>query len=259
MYFESHAHYDQPAFDDDRDILLGNILPSAGISHIINIGSSMTSSRRCVDLTARFDYVYASVGVHPHNANDMADDDLEELAQMAAHPKITAIGEIGLDFHYDFSPRDVQRRRFANQLELAAQLAMPVIIHSREADDEVYEIIRAHSSRLVGGVIHCFPGDLVLARKYVEMGFLIGISGIVTYKNAAITQDTARGLPLSAILLETDCPYLSPIPNRGKRNDSRNLAYIAQMIAQLRGISADEVAEETAENAKRLFNIPNTF
>ncbi|MCL2170557.1 MAG: TatD family hydrolase [Defluviitaleaceae bacterium] len=256
MFFESHAHYDDKSYSMDRDRLLGQDLPAAGVSTIVNIGACMGSSRRSVALAERYEYVYAAVGVHPHDVANMYDKDMEELAQLAAHPKVVAFGEIGLDFHYNHSPQPVQIRRFHDQMEMAISLGLPVVVHSREADKETLEILTKYASRIKGLVVHCFSGDLALAQKYVDMGFYIGISGVVSYKKAFGLHACAQKLPFNSILLETDCPYLSPEPKRGKRNDSQNLPIIAEHIARLRNTTVAEVAAKTDENARRLFGMP---
>lgn len=254
MFFDSHAHYDDDRFDKDRDALLTDMHKN-GVDLIVNAGASMESSLAGIRLAERYPFVYAAVGVHPHDAQNMTDDDLALLRDLSAHEKVVAIGEIGLDFYYDNSPRDVQRRRFKDQLALAKELHLPVIIHSREAAAETFQIIK--SSGVRKGVIHCYSGALPMALDYIKLGFTIGIGGVVTYHNAKKTQEVAAGIPLESLLLETDCPYLSPVPNRGKRNDSRNLVYVADTIAALRGISPEDVASAAKENAKALFSISN--
>jgi len=255
MYFDTHIHLDDKRFDEDREMLLREALPQAGITRAVNIGACMPSSRRSIALADEYGYIYASVGVHPHDAQHVTTACLDELKAMSAHPKVVAVGEIGLDFHYNHSPQNDQRKRFIDQLDLAVEVGKPVIIHSREAEDEVYSILAGYASRLAGGVIHCYPGDLELARKYAEMGFFIGIGGVVTYKKAASLHEVAAKLPIEHIVLETDGPYLAPEPHRGKRNDSRNLIYIAQKNADLRGISIEELAEITASNASHLYKL----
>jgi TatD DNase family protein len=252
MYFESHAHYTDERFDPDRDELLRS-LHESGIGAIVNVGDSVRSSRLSVSLAERYDYIYAAVGVHPHNAEAMTSDDISELRRLAAHEKAVAIGEIGLDFYYDSSPRAVQEARFIDQLALAAETGLPVIIHSRDANRLTIDIIKESGVRR--GVIHCFDGDARLASEYVELGFLIGIGGIVTYKNAPKLVEVTSFLPISSILIETDSPYLSPVPVRGTRNTSKNLAFIAQKISEIKQIPLEKVAKITYENALSFFGI----
>ncbi|MDR1704403.1 MAG: TatD family hydrolase [Clostridiales bacterium] len=253
-YFESHAHYDDNRFDKDRDRLLSDALPNAGIDCVINVGADMRSSYDSIKLAEDYDYIYASVGVHPHDVKDIEDRDLDNLLSLSKHRKAVAIGEIGLDFHYDHSPRDVQRRRFRDQLALALEAGLPVIIHSREADRETFDIIKDSGAARVGGVIHCYGGGAELAAEYAKLGFYIGFGGVLTYPKAEENRKAAAALPADYILIETDCPYLSPVPFRGQRNDSRNLRHICEKLAEIRGITPEEAASKTYENGKRLFN-----
>ena len=252
MYFDSHAHYDDRRYDEDRLKLL-EAMPKEGISGVINIGASLASSKASVDLAEKYPYIYAAVGVHPHNAKSVKDDDLNILKKLCEHEKTVAVGEIGLDFYYDNSPRDVQRMWFARFLELAEECKKPVIIHSREAASETFEIIKNSSIRK--GVVHCYSGHLPMALDYIKMGFFIGLGGVVTYKNANKTREVAAGIPLEYLLIETDSPYLSPEPFRGERNDSLKLSYVAEAIAEARKIDPETVAEVTDRNARRLFGI----
>jgi len=259
MYFDSHAHYDFKPFDEDRDKLLGQVLPAAGVELILNVGTNMKSCRDSINLAKKYDYIYASVGIHPHNVKDMDKDGIQQLADMTLEPKVVAIGEIGLDYHYDFSPRDIQRKRFEEQLQLALDLQLPVIVHCREAHDDVLSILKnSGAGEKVGGVLHCFSGDAALAQKYFNLGWHIGIGGVVTYKNAGSLRDVAAMTPQERLLIETDCPYLSPEPCRGGRNDSSYLKHIVEKIAGIWGISHDKAAEISTNNAKRLFNINYT-
>ena len=256
MYFDSHAHYDFEPFDGDRDKILKEILPAAGVSRVLNIGTNMGSCAASVALAQQYEYIYASVGVHPHNAIKINDTDINKLADMTLEPKVVAIGEIGLDYHYNFSPPDVQLKRFKQQLELAIDLQMPVIIHCREAHDDMLEILTSYrAGELTGGVLHCFSGDVAIAQKYLNLGWHLGIGGVVTYKNAQSLRDVVAAAPHDRILIETDCPYLTPEPNRGKRNDSTHLTAIANKIAEIWNINHDEVADITTKNTTRLFGV----
>ena len=250
---DTHAHYDHKQYDDDRNELLTN-LPDMGIEIVINVGSDMKSTAASIKLAEKHSYVYASVGVHPHYASIFEDTaNLDKLRDYAKSNKVVAYGEIGLDFFHNFSPPDMQRKWFKKQLDLSVELEMPVIIHSRDANDEVFDIIEASPARK--GVIHSFSGDAALAIKYIELGFYIGIGGVVTFKKADVLKEVCKQVPLSRMLLETDCPYLAPHPYRGKRNDSAKLNLVAEEIAGLKGVSAGEICRVTTQNAKDLFRI----
>lgn len=251
MYFESHAHYDDKRFDEDREELLSTLLPASGVDTVVNIGCDVKSSEMSIRLAEKYPYVYASVGVHPHEVGGVNSQTIETLKKLSAHPKAVAIGEIGLDYYYDFNPRELQRFWFRQQLRLAEEVNMPVVIHSRDAAQETFEIIEASAVRK--GVIHCYSGALPMAREYVDMGFTIGVGGVVTFSNAKKLLEVVEGIPMERILIETDSPYLAPNPNRGKRNDSRNLKYVVEKIAEVKGISSERVAEMSARNAKNLF------
>lgn len=250
MYFESHAHYDDGRFKNDREEIL-NLLPSCGVDYVINVGCDMKSSRESIKMAEKYDYIYAAVGVHPHDAENMKESDLDEIRQMSNHKKVVAIGEIGLDFYYDNSPRDIQRYWFKRQLEIVKELNKPVIIHSRDASQETFDIIK--ESGVKKGVIHCYSGSAQMAMDYVKMGFYIGVGGVVTFSNAKKLVEVVETIQLEQILIETDSPYLSPIPNRGKRNDSRNLQFVVEKIAKIKDISPEKVANITKLNAKQLF------
>lgn len=250
-YFESHAHYDDKRFREDREALLGALLPAAGVSNIINIGCDVKSSKESIRLAEKYEYIYAAVGIHPHELYDMSSRTIETLREMSRHPKVVAIGEIGLDYYYDTHPREVQRFWFLQQLRLAAEVQKPVVIHSREASQETFDIIQASAVRR--GSIHCYSGSAEMALEYVKMGFHIGIGGVVTFSNAKKLVEVTKAVPIEHILIETDCPYLAPNPNRGKRNDSRNLQFIVEKIAELKGMTPQEVAEVTEKNAKSVF------
>ena len=247
---DSHAHYEHKRFDPDRDTLLSE-MPDRGVEMIINVGCCLPSSKASVKLAEAYSHIYATVGVHPHEAKTLTDAKLETVKQLCTHEKVVALGEIGLDFHYDFSPRDVQRFWFERQLQLAERIGMPVVIHSREANDEVYEIIAESTVRK--GVIHCFPGDDKLAMAYVDLGFYIGIGGVLTYDKTGQARSVVNEIPLEKILLETDAPYLTPVPYRGKRNESQYLIYVAEEIAKIKGVSTETVCKQTSDNVRKLF------
>jgi len=247
---DTHAHYDHSKFDQDRDALLKS-LQKNDVSTIINAGCDLESSRISVKLAEAYPFVYATVGVHPHSAKDLNEEALKQLKKLCDHEKVIAYGEIGLDFFHNFSPPDVQRFWFKRQLETADEVKLPVVIHSRDANAEVFDII--NNSPVRHGVIHSFSGDAELALKYADLGFYIGVGGVVTFDKTKTLQNAVAALPLSKILLETDCPYLTPAPFRGKRNDSTYLSYVAAEIAKIKGITQEDVYSQTMENAKELF------
>lgn len=253
MIFETHAHYDDEQFNEDRDELLRSMADN-GIGTIVNVGASLRGCRDSIVLAKRYPFVYAAVGVHPDEVGDLNEETFAWLRDQFAYDKVVAVGEIGLDYYWDNESHDVQKKWFIEQLNLARELELPVIIHSREAAADTLEIMKEHAKGL-RGVIHCFSYSAELAREYVKMGFYIGIGGVVTFKNARKLKETAAEVPLEQIVLETDCPYLAPVPNRGKRNSSLNLKYVAEEIARIRGLAAEEVIEQTAINAKQLYNI----
>ncbi|MCI5679377.1 MAG: TatD family hydrolase [Bacteroidales bacterium] len=250
-YFESHAHYDDKRFKEDREELLGELLPASGVSHVINIGCDVKSSEMSIRLADKYDYIYAAVGVHPHELYDMSSQTIAKLKKLSEHPKVVAIGEIGLDYYYDTHPRELQRFWFRQQLRLAEEVNKPVIIHSREASQETFDIIQ--STNIRRGSIHCYSGSAQMAQDYVKMGFHIGVGGVVTFSNAKKLVETVEAIPIESILIETDCPYLAPNPNRGKRNDSTNLKYIVEKIAEIKKMTPEDVAKITENNAKSLF------
>lgn len=250
MYFDTHAHYDDEKFDENRDILIEE-MHSNGVDYIINIGADMESSLKSMELAKKYDFIYAAVGVHPHEVENMTEADIDRLREYSKYEKVAAIGEIGLDYYYDFSPRDKQRYWFEKQLDLAAELDLPVSIHSRDAAQETFDIIK--NSGVRKGVIHAYSGSVEMARDYINMGFYIGVGGVVTFKNAKKLIDVVRFVPMEKILLETDSPYLSPVPLRGTVNNSQNLKYVADKIGEIKQISSEKVCEITSQNAKVVF------
>lgn len=252
MYFDSHAHYDDERFEEDRESLLES-LKEKGVDFVVNAAADMSSCRTSLALAEKYAFIYSSIGVHPHDVKNLTEADLEEMKQLAAHRKVVAIGEIGLDYYYDNSPREAQKTWFMKQLLLAKELDLPVIIHSREASQETFDLIV--ESGVKEGVIHCFSGSYELAKEYVKRGFYIGVGGSLTFKNARKTVEVVEGIDLNHILIETDCPYLTPVPHRGERNDSSYLKYVVEKIAEIKGISEDEVARISCQNAKLLFRI----
>lgn len=254
MIFDSHAHYDDEAFNGDRDELLSSMKQN-GIGKIVNIGASMESSAATAALVQQYTDVYGAVGVHPSETDMLNEEDMRTLEQYAAHEKVVAIGEIGLDYHYPDTNKAVQQKWFIRQLDLAVQLRMPVVIHSRDAASDTMEILKPYQGKLAGGVIHCYSYSPEMAREYVAMGCYIGIGGVLTFKNARKLRETAECIPLDKIVLETDCPYLSPEPNRGKRNDSSNIKYVVKALADIKKLPAEEIERITYENAMQLYRI----
>ena len=254
MLFDSHAHLDDERFDEDREAIIEG-LHGREISYVLNAGADLPSSQRAIALSEKYDFIYASVGIHPHDAINMKDNDLDTLADMARQPKVVAIGEIGLDYHYDNSPRQIQKDRFAQQLELSAKVGLPVIIHDREAHEDILDIIKAHKSILNRGVLHCYSGSWELAKIFIDLGFYISLAGPVTFKNSAKAVEVAQNIDMNYLMIETDSPYLTPHPYRGQRNDSGMVKLVAERIAELRGMDVSEVARITLENACNLFEI----
>ncbi len=254
MLIDSHAHLDFSQFRDDRDAAVRRAL-EADVTAIINVGTDWASSERSVELAARYPAIYAAVGVHPHDAGTLSADVLKRLGELAAEEKVVAIGEIGLDFYRDLSPRDRQRQAFRQQIRLAVELGLPLVIHDRDAHAETLRILREEEAGRVGGVLHCFSGDLDMAREGIALGFLIAFGGPITYGGKK-KQDIAGRIPLEKILIETDCPFLTPVPHRGQRNEPAYVRHVAEKLARLRGISFEEAAAATTANAAGLFGLP---
>ncbi|MEN6357353.1 MAG: TatD family hydrolase [Armatimonadota bacterium] len=249
---DTHAHLTDPKFSDDLDEVIERA-NEAGIARIIVCGDSIASSRYAVDLANKYECVFATVGVHPHDSKSYDDKTAGQLAGLSRCDKVLAIGEIGLDFHYDFSPRADQFRAFEAQIDLAGSLGLPIVIHSRESNPEALQIIKSHAANITGGVFHYFSGDEDLARQVLEMGLYIGVDGPITYKSSEMQRQVVRYCPLERILIETDCPYLAPVPKRGKRNEPAYARIVAEEVARIKGISIEELAEITTANARRLF------
>lgn len=249
--FDSHAHYNDEQFDIDRDSLLAS-LPEAGIVGIINCGTDVKSSLASLEMAEKYPFFYAACGYHPESALEFTDDNLLEIEKMLSHKKCVAVGEIGLEYHYDFVPKDVQKYVFEKHLELAVKHDMPVIVHDREAHQDTMDLLEKYKPK---GVLHCYSGSAEMAKEVLKMGMYIGLGGAVTFKNAVKPVDVAEMIPLDRLLLETDCPYMSPVPMRGKRNNSAYIEYVAEKIAGIRGISSQELLDKTADNTRILFNI----
>jgi len=254
MLFDSHAHLDASKFDQDRDKVIKRAYES-GVTLIMNPGADYESSVNAVKLSEQYDFMYAAVGIHPHDAETVDDMMLGLIKAMARKKKVMAIGEIGLDYHYDFSPRDVQVHWFRKQLQLAKDLKMPVIIHDREANDDVLRILKEENSFETGVLMHCYSGSAELARQYVKLGAYISIAGPVTFKNSRKLKEVVETVPMDRLMIETDSPYLTPVPFRGKRNESKHVRHVAEKIAEIKGLTFEEVAKQTTQNAKKYFNI----
>ncbi len=254
MIFDTHVHYDDEAFDGDRDLLLSN-LPENGIGAVVNIGASIQTTKNTLELVRKYPFVYGAVGVHPSETEELSDTLMVWLKEAAQREKIVAVGEIGLDYHWDKPERQVQKTWFIRQLALAREVKLPVVIHSRDAAQDTLDIIRTESAGELGGVIHCFSYGIEMAKEYLNMGFYLGIGGVLTFNNAKKLKEVVAYMPLERIVLETDCPYLSPVPNRGKRNSSLNLPYVVQAISAIKGVSSEEIVRVTERNARALYQI----
>ncbi|SCJ20283.1 Uncharacterized deoxyribonuclease YcfH [uncultured Eubacterium sp.] len=254
MIFDTHAHYDDKQFEQDREELLASMKDN-GIGTIVDVGSNMETSAWIVDAVKRYPMMYGAVGVHPSDTADLTDSDIDTLKEYAGKDKILAIGEIGLDYYWDEPERAIQKKWFEAQIELAREVKLPIIIHSRDAAKDTYDIMKALHAEDIGGVVHCFSYSKEMARQFLDMGFYIGIGGVVTFKNAKTLKEVAAYAPLDRIVLETDCPYLSPEPNRGKRNSSLNLNYVAEELSQIQGIDKEELIAVTEENARKLYRM----
>lgn len=254
MIFDSHAHYDDEVFDEDREELLSR-MPENGIGKIVNVGASMESVKNSVELAHRYDDIYAAVGVHPSETYELNEQDMLLLENYTNDKKVVAVGEIGLDYHYPDTDRDLQAKWFERQLDIAVKTNMPVIIHSRDAAGDTMDILKKYQGKLTGGVVHCYSYSPEMAQEYVKMGYYIGIGGVLTFKNAKKLIETAKLIPIEKIVLETDCPYLSPEPNRGKRNDSTNIKYVVKVLSDLKEMSEEEIEDITYQNAMNLYGI----
>lgn len=254
MIFESHAHYDDDAFDEDREELL-NSFREKGIEYVINVGANIQTTKNTIALTEEYPFIYGAVGVHPSDTDELDEEKFAWLKEQCALPKIVAVGEIGLDYYWDEPDRKIQKKWFARQLELAREVKLPVIIHSRDAASDTLDMMKEANAGEIGGVIHCFSYTKETAREYLAMDFYFGIGGVITFNNAKKLKEAVEYIPMEKILLETDSPYLSPVPYRGKRNSSLNIPLIAKEIARIKGMNYDQVVNITTENASKLFGI----
>lgn len=254
MIFDTHSHYDDEAFEKDRDDLLKGF-PKKGVGTVVTVGADIATSRAALALSGTYKNVYAAIGVHPNDTGNMSEEDIEWLRVHSSDPKVVAVGEIGLDYYWNEPEPEIQKKWFERQIALAKEVDLPIIYHSREAAEDTMKIIRDTKAYECGGVIHCYSYSKEMAKEYVKMGYFIGVGGVVTFKNGRKLKETVETISLEHIVLETDCPYLSPEPNRGKRNDSSNLFYVADEIARIKGVTREEVIEITENNAKRLYRL----
>ncbi len=253
MIFDTHAHYDSSQFDEDREELLAS-LPAQGVGMIVNAGASYKSCFTIPEMIKKYPFLYGAVGIHPDETGSLTEETFEKMKAQFQKDKIVAVGEIGLDYYWDNEPRELQKKWFIRQLELAEELSLPVLIHSREAAADTMDIIKRYGKRL-GGVIHCFSYSKEMAAEYVKMGFYIGVGGVVTFKNGRKLKETVAEIPMESIVLETDCPYLAPVPFRGKRNHSGYIRYVAEEVARIKGSTVREVISQTEKNAKKMFGL----
>lgn len=260
MLIDTHTHLDDTRYDGDREAMIARAR-EAGVGTFITIGCDLATSKAAVELADRYPFVYASIGVHPHEVRHIDDGWYDEFRRLARHPKVVAYGEIGLDYHYNHSPPTLQRERFREQIQLARELTLPVVIHTREAQEDTIAILKEEQAADVGGVFHCFTGDAWLAKDGLDLGFHLSFSGVVTFQNATMLREIVATVPMDRILIETDCPYLTPVPHRGKRNEPAYVRLVAETIASVKStaapVSVDEVGRLTSANACRLFRLPH--
>ena len=254
MIFDTHAHYDSEQFDEDREILLAS-MKEAGVGMIVNVAASYESCFEVPKLAEKYPFMYAAVGVHPDHVGELDEVKMQHLKEMCTMEKTVAVGEIGLDYYWDKESHELQKEWFKKQMELAKEVDLPVIVHSREAAQDTFDLIKSEHAGTTGGVIHCFSGSKEMAKEYIKMGYYIGVGGVVTFKNARVLKEVVESIPLERILTETDCPYLAPVPFRGKRNCSAYISYVLDMIAELKGISREEAEQVTYENARNMYRI----
>ena len=253
MFIDSHAHLDDRRFNKDRDMIIKNLKENK-VDYVFNIGADLKTSEASLRLAKKYDNIYAVVGVHPHSAKTVNEKTIERLRTMSKEDKVIAIGEIGLDYHYDNSPRDVQVKWFKEQLKLAKEVDLPVVIHTRDAAQETFDILKKESQGL-RAILHCYSGSVEMAEEYAKLGFYISLAGPLTFNNARVSREVAKAIPLGRLLIETDCPYLTPVPYRGKRNEPMYVRYVAEELAKIKGISVEELARITTENTKKAFEV----
>lgn len=254
MLFDTHSHLNAEQFKEDLQEVIAR-MKEVGVSYTVVVGFDEVTIKKAIELAETYDFIYAAVGWHPVDAIDMTEEHLKWLEELAAHPKVVALGEMGLDYHWDKSPKEVQKEVFRKQIRLARKVNLPIIIHNREATQDIVDILKEENASEVGGIMHCYSGGIEVAKQCVEMNFLISLGGPVTFKNAKKPKEVAMEIPMEQLLIETDCPYLTPHPFRGKRNEPSYVKLVAEEIANLKGLSYEEVAIKTTENAKKLFGI----
>ncbi|MCI9338903.1 MAG: TatD family hydrolase [Lachnospiraceae bacterium] len=252
--FDTHAHYDDKAFDEDRESLLES-LPGRGIARVVNVGASPASCRRTLELTEKYEYIYGAIGIHPNETGQLDEENWESLKGMCREEKCVAVGEIGLDYYWDRPAREIQKKWFARQLNLAKEYKLPVVIHSRDAAKDTVDIMEAEKAADIGGVVHCFSYTKETARTFLNMGFFFGIGGVATFQNARKLREAVEYIPLDRIVLETDCPYLAPVPYRGKRNCSLYLPFVAAAVAQVKKVEEETVRRAVWENSLSLYRM----
>ncbi len=254
MIFDTHAHYNDEAFDEDRDELLKS-LPENGVELVVNVGANLSSTEESIALAEQYGFIYAAAGVHPSDSGELTEDNFCLLESRTTHKKVVAIGEIGLDYYWDEPDRQIQKEWFARQIQLAKKCGLPIVVHSRDAAKDTLDILKAEKANEAGGIIHCFSYGTEMAREFLNLGFYLGIGGVLTFKNAKKLKEVAAYAPLDRIVLETDCPYMAPVPNRGKRNSSLNLPYVAEELSRIKEVR-EEIERITFENGKKLYQIP---
>lgn len=254
LIFDTHAHYDDEAFDEDREELL-NSLKAQGVGMVVNVGASIASTKTTLKLMNQYPFIYGALGVHPSDTAELTEGDMEWLKEQFHNPKAVAVGEIGLDYYWDEPEKEIQQKWFERQLQLAKEVKKPVSIHSREAANDTLSIMKNAHAEEIGGVIHCFSYGKEMAREFLNLDFYFGIGGVLTFNNGKKLKEAAAYIPMDKILLETDCPYLAPVPYRGKRNNSTYLTYVVQELARIKGISDEDVIRITRENGRRLFGV----
>ena len=253
MIFDTHAHYDSEQFNEDREELLCS-MEEQGVGTIVNVCASYASCERVTNMVQKYPFMYAAVGIHPDHVGSLNEETFAKMKELFSRDKVIAVGEIGLDYYWDNESHDLQKKWFIRQLELARELDLPVLIHSRDAAADTMEIMKAHAEGL-SGVIHCYSYSREMAQEYVKMGFYIGVGGVVTFKNGRKLKETVAEIPLESLVLETDCPYLAPEPYRGKRNHSAYIRYVAETIAEIKGVTYEEVVAQTEENARKMYRL----
>ena len=254
MIFDTHSHYNDKQYTQDREAVLAS-LKDAGVTQVVNVSASWKDLLDTLELIQKVPFMYGAVGIHPDHVGELNEERLRQLREYCHRDKVVAVGEIGLDYHWNVEPKEIQKKWFVCQLDLARRTKLPVIIHSRDAAKDTLDMMKAEKAGDMGGVIHCFSGSAEMAKEYVKMGYYIGVGGVVTFKNSRVLKEVVKAIPLEHIVVETDCPYLAPTPHRGKRNSSAYLPLVIEEIAKLKGITEEEVEDATYENAQRLYGL----